>query len=131
MQLMEMTWAPITDYIELVPSNLLMLVERTGLRRESQCWDRRRNPERTETKWRIKRPRSARTYRACAMCRLEKNTAEKPVVTLETKTWKSRVHATISHVRSRFGSSCTVVPLTLSADDSSRRCPYVTRKDSA
>ena len=44
------------------------------------------DPERTEAKWRVKTPKSARTYRACAMYQMEKNIAEKLVVTREAKT---------------------------------------------
>jgi hypothetical protein len=51
------------------------------------------------------------------MYQMEKNTAEKPVVTLEAKMWKSRVNAIIAHVRSRFGSSRLEVPLTWPADE--------------
>jgi hypothetical protein len=55
---------------------------------------------------------------------MEKNTAEKPVVTPEAKMWKSRVNAIIWHVRSRFGSSRLEVPLTCPAEnDSLRRRP--------
>ena len=43
-------------------------------------------------------------------------------MTREAKTWKSRANAIISRVRSRFGSSWFVVPLTWLADDSLRRC---------
>ena len=63
------------------------------------------------------------------MWRMDKSTAENPVVTPEAKTWKSRVNAIIWRVRARFGSSWFVVPLTWLADDSLRRCPYVTGKD--
>src|SRR5260370_30368936 len=35
---------------------------------------------------------------------MARNTAAKPIGTPEAKTWKSRVNATICHVRSRFGS---------------------------
>jgi len=63
---------------------------------------------------------------------MEKNTAEKPVVTREAKMWKSRVSATIRHVRSPFGSSRLEVPLTWPADDDSFwRRPYVTEQDLA
>jgi hypothetical protein len=48
---------------------------------------------------------------------MEKNTAEKPVVTRAATTWKSRVNAIISHVRSRLGSSRLEVPLIWSAND--------------
>src|ERR1700733_9998898 len=77
---------------------------------------RRRDPEWTEPKWRIKRARSARTYRACAMYRTEKNTAEKPVVMREVKMWRSRVNAIIRHVRLRFGSLGLEALLTWSAN---------------
>lgn len=38
------------------------------------------------------------------MYRMARNIAARPVGTPEAKTWKSRVNATICHVRSRFGS---------------------------
>jgi hypothetical protein len=38
------------------------------------------------------------------MSAMARNIAAKPVGTPEAKTWKSRVNATMSHVRSRFGS---------------------------
>jgi len=53
-----------------------------------------------------------RTYLACAMCGMEKNTAEKPAATREAKPWKSRVNATILRVRLRFASSRLEAPLT-------------------
>jgi hypothetical protein len=53
----------------------------------------------------------------------EKNTAEKPVVKQEVKTWKSPVNAIIWFVNLRFGSSPLDVPLTWPADKNSlRRC---------
>ncbi len=53
------------------------------------------------------------------MYAMEKSTAEMRVVTPEAKTWKSRVNATIRHVRSRFGSSRLEGPLTWPADNDS------------
>ncbi|PYX26345.1 MAG: hypothetical protein DMG82_02025 [Acidobacteria bacterium] len=50
------------------------------------------------------------------MWQTDKNTAEKPVVTREAKTWKSHVNATIWHVPSRFGSSREEMPPTWPAD---------------
>jgi hypothetical protein len=44
------------------------------------------------------------------MWRMDKSTAENPVVTQEEKTWKSRANAIIWRVRSRFGSSHLKVP---------------------
>jgi hypothetical protein len=42
---------------------------------------------------------------------MEKNTAEKLVVTRGAQTLKSRVNATIRHVRSRFGRLRLAMPL--------------------
>jgi hypothetical protein len=58
-----------------------------------------------------------RTYRACAMYQMEKNTAEKHAVTREAKTWKSCVNATIRRVHSHFGGSHLEAPLTWPADN--------------
>ena len=55
--------------------------------------------------WRIKIREYARTYHVFAKCEMEKNTAEKRVVTQEQKMWKSPVNATIRRVDSRFGRS--------------------------
>jgi hypothetical protein len=63
------------------------------------------------------------------MCRMEKNTAEKPVVTREAKTWKARVNAIIWHARSRFASSRLEVALTWPADDGLMPCPLFPGKD--
>jgi hypothetical protein len=46
------------------------------------------------------------------MYRMEKNIAEKLVVTQVAKTWKSRVNAIIWHARSHFGSSRLEAALT-------------------
>jgi len=54
---------------------------------------------------------------------MEKNTAEKPVVTQEAKKWKSRVNATICHARPCFGSSRIEVLLTSPTDDSLKQRP--------
>jgi hypothetical protein len=54
--------------------------------------------ERTELQWRIKRVRNARTYHVFVMYEMERNTAERPVVTRAAKTWKSRVNATTRRV---------------------------------
>jgi hypothetical protein len=48
---------------------------------------------------------------------MEKNTAEKRVVTREAKTWKSRVNAIIRRVHSHFASSRLEAPLTWPADN--------------
>jgi hypothetical protein len=53
------------------------------------------------------------------MYQMEKNTAEKRVVTREAKTWKSRVNATIRRVHSHFGSSRLAAPLTWPTDNDS------------
>jgi hypothetical protein len=50
------------------------------------------------------------------MCKTDKNTAEKPVVMREAKTWKLHVNATIWDVPSRFGSSLGEVPQTWPTD---------------
>jgi len=56
------------------------------------------------------------------MYQMEKSTAEKRVVMREAKTWKSRVSATIGHVRSQFGSLRLALPLAWPVDnDGSRR----------
>ena len=60
------------------------------------------------------------------MYQMEKNTAEKPVVTQVAKTWKSRVNAAIRHVRSRFGSSRPELPLIWPADSDRLNCASVT-----
>jgi hypothetical protein len=73
--------------------------------------------ERTELSWRIKKRESVRTYHAFAMYPMEKSTAGMPVVTREAKTWRSRVSATIRHVRLRFGKVSFAVPLTWSIDN--------------
>jgi hypothetical protein len=78
--------------------------------------DQRSDPERMEPIWRIKTVRSARTYRVSAMYRPEKNTAEKPAVTREAKTWKLHVNVGIRRVHLPFGSSLLEVPLTWSAE---------------
>jgi len=57
------------------------------------------------------------------MYQMEKNTAEKSVVTREAKTWKSHVNATIWRVRSRFGGSRLEVLVTSPSDDSSKQRP--------
>ncbi len=57
------------------------------------------------------------------MYRMEKNTAEKPVVAREAKTWKSRVNATIWHVRLRFGTTRLEVLLTSPTDDTLKQRP--------
>jgi nucleoside-specific outer membrane channel protein Tsx len=62
--------------------------------------------------WRIQRTKSVRTYRAYAMYQMDKNIAEKHVVTLEATMWKLHVNATIWHARSRFRDSRLEVPLT-------------------
>jgi hypothetical protein len=51
------------------------------------------------------------TYHVCVMYQMERNIAEKRVVTQEATMWKLRVNATIWHARSRFGSSRLEVPL--------------------
>src|SRR3989442_7185448 len=50
------------------------------------------------------------------MCRMEKSTAEKRVVTREAKTWKSHVNATIRRIRSQCGILRLGAPLTLQTD---------------
>jgi hypothetical protein len=78
--------------------------------------DQRSDPERMEPTWRIKTARSARTYRVSATYLPEKNTADRPVVTREARTWKLHVSAAIRRVHLHFGSSLLEVPLTCSAD---------------
>jgi hypothetical protein len=58
------------------------------------------------------------------MYQMDKNIAEKPVVTREAKTWKSRVNAIIRPVHLHFGGSRLKAPLTWPAEnDSLRRRP--------
>src|SRR6266849_2982368 len=64
------------------------------------------------------------------MYAMGKSTAEMRVVTREATTSKSRVNATIWHVRSRFGSSRRAVPLAWPTDnDSFGGARYVTGMD--
>jgi hypothetical protein len=108
MQSMEITSATKTDW------GLVRLTHECPGRRggaKLRCSGDRRNPERMKTKWRIKRSESAPIFRACAMSRMERNTAEQPVVMQEVKTLRSRVNVIIWHVRSQFGSSLREVPL--------------------
>jgi hypothetical protein len=86
--------------------------------------------ERKESKWQIKKARNARTYRACAMYRMEKNTAEMPVVMREAKMWRLRVNPATRHVRSHFGSLNLVAAPNWSAKNPRlRRCPLVRWKE--
>lgn len=83
--------------------------------------DRESEIERTELSWRIKLPKSARTYHASAKFEMEPSTADKSVATQAVKMCKSRVTATTRCVRSYFDTSRLEVSLTWPADNEDGR----------